>query len=211
MTATGKWIWNTASGSTIDLTSTTVNPDAAPTSTPRQGGFTLRNRWNGTTLANTSVGSNSVANNNMYTCAGLPGSSSNTEPVNTMKILEVPERTYVKDLHVYAVKSETAPITTFTPVAALSTTDLANTVIFAGAYQNDRPTSSASYVEASDLVQLTSVNSAAEDGSVPVAGHVFGDIPLTQKTLVPTWAMSKIDSTIASAEKPMTTSFFFQQ
>ena len=29
-----------------DLTDVTVNPEAAPTSTPRQGGFTLRNRVN---------------------------------------------------------------------------------------------------------------------------------------------------------------------
>jgi hypothetical protein len=211
MTATAKWIWNTASGSLIDLTSTTVNPSAAPTSTPRQGGFTLRNRFDGTQLAGTSIGSNSYSNDTLWEAADAPSSSSNTEPVSRMKILEVPERTYVKDLHVYAVKSETAPITTFTPIATVHASDLENTVIFAGAYQNDRPTSSASYVEASDLVQLTSLNAVAEDGSAPVAGHVFGDIPMTKSTLVPTWAMSAVDSTIASAEKPMTTSFFFQQ
>jgi len=211
MAAVAKWIWNTAGGSTIDLTSTTVNPDAAPTSTPRQGGFTLRNRWDSSKLANTSIGSNTVANNNMYTAAGVPGTSSNTEPVNTLKILEIPERTYVKNLKVFAVKSETAPITTFTPVAAVDASDLEFTVIFAGAYQNKKPTSSAVYVEASHLVQITAVNSGAEDGKGVLKGHVFGDVPLTKSTLVPTWVMKDVDSSIASSTKPMTTAFLFQQ
>lgn len=203
MAAVAKWKWTTASGSLIDLTSTTVNIDAAPTATPRQGGFVLRNRFKS--------GSLSVGNKNLWTAANLPSASSNVEPVNRMKVLEVPDRTFVRDVQVFAIKSETAPGLTFTPIAAVGASDLDGTVLFAGAYQNKVATSSTSYAAASHLVQITAVNSLAEDGKSPVAGHVFGDVPITKATLALTHLMRSVDSSIASSTKPMATSFFFQQ
>jgi hypothetical protein len=43
--------FKTDSGSVIDLTSTSTNPGAAPVTTQRQGGFTLRNRVNFSNVA----------------------------------------------------------------------------------------------------------------------------------------------------------------
>lgn len=89
------------SGENINLTSVAVNPDAAPESTPRQGGFTIRNRWNCDSL--------SAANKQTFG----PFSASITasaKSANTIKVLKVPERTYVKaPVRVFAVKSETIP------------------------------------------------------------------------------------------------------
>jgi hypothetical protein len=42
---------NSSASTTFDLTDPSINPSAAPQSTPRQGGFTLRNRINFTNVA----------------------------------------------------------------------------------------------------------------------------------------------------------------
>ena len=202
MAALTSWKWTTAGGSLRDLTTTDNNPSAVSPSTPRQGGFTMRQRFNCSYL--------SSSNKNLWTAANLPAGS-NVEPVNRIKVIQVPERVYVKDFMVYAVESQTAPIFTFTPVAAVGASDLVGTSFFAGAYWNKVKTSSASYAAASDLVQVTAVNSLADHDGNAVAGAVFGQIAVTKATMVPTWAMNKVDSSIANSTKPMGTAWKFEQ
>jgi hypothetical protein len=202
MAALTSWKWTTASGSLIDLTSIAVNPSAAATITPRQGGFVARNRFNASNL--------SAANKNLWTAANLPAGS-NVEAVNRMKVLEIPERVRVNDFSVYAVDNQTAPNFTFTPVAAVGASDLVGTSFFAGAYWNKKETSNASYAAASDLVQVTAANSLADDGTGVVAGAVFGQIAVTKATLVPTWVLQDVDSSIAGSTKPMNTAWKFRQ
>ena len=93
--------FTTSSGEIIDLTSTAVNPDAAPAATPRVGGFTLRNRWNCDNLA--------AANKQTFGPMSASVTAS-AKSANIIKVVKVPERTLVKaPIRVYAVASETIP------------------------------------------------------------------------------------------------------
>ena len=88
-------------GETIDLTSTTVNPDAAPTATPREGGFVLRNRWNCSNLA--------TASKQTFGPFSASVTASATS-ANIIRVLKVPPRTLIKaPIRVFAVASETIP------------------------------------------------------------------------------------------------------
>lgn len=88
-------------GETIDLTDPTVNPDAAPTATPREGGFVLRNRWNCSNLA--------TANKQTFGPFSASIAASATS-ANIIRVLKVPARTMVKGpIRVFAVASETIP------------------------------------------------------------------------------------------------------
>ncbi|MHA2067621.1 MAG: hypothetical protein ACXABY_24930 [Candidatus Thorarchaeota archaeon] len=106
-------------GSAIDLTSLSTNVDAAPVATPRQSGFTLRNRFEGSlavTLSASAVtgASSQVANNPIY-------------------IMEVPAHTLVKNINVYAVEGKTVPGHAFTysgTSASLSANDQALNIGF---------------------------------------------------------------------------------
>jgi len=82
-------------GSLVDLTSVSVNPDAAPETTPRQGGFTLRNRF-GAGLAD------------LLSTSAVTGASSAIAD-NPVAVLNVPARTLVTGLHLFSVPGETAP------------------------------------------------------------------------------------------------------
>lgn len=91
----------TTTGETIDLTSTTVNPDAAPTATPREGGFVLRNRWNCDNL--------STANKQTFGPFSASVTASATS-ANIIRIMRVPKRTILQaPVHVVAVESQTIP------------------------------------------------------------------------------------------------------
>jgi len=91
-----------ASGSNINLTSTTINPIAAPTTTPRQGGFSLRNRINFTNVA--------AANKTTFEITSAAKSTASQVGANIFQMLAVPKRTVVKGpIRVFAVASETVP------------------------------------------------------------------------------------------------------
>lgn len=93
--------FTTTSGNVIDLTSTAVNPDAAPAATPRQSGFTIRNRWNCNNLA--------TANKRTFEAMDASTTASFTK-ANILKVLKVPRRTVVKaPVRVFAVEGETIP------------------------------------------------------------------------------------------------------
>jgi hypothetical protein len=137
---------NIGSGVNIDLTDPDVNPQAAPTSTPRQGGFTLRNRVN---FANVSA-----ANKQAFKINATPSSAS--QDANVLRVLEVPERTLITDFDVFAIKSATIP--GFGPQGSQPATPggsmLASAIIGFDAELNVKPTSSASYAAASHLLPL---------------------------------------------------------
>ena len=194
-----------------DLTDVTVNPEAAPTSTPRQGGFTLRNRVNFANVA--------AANKKLWI---IDDATFSDDAINNFRILEVPERTYVKDLTVFAVASETQPMFKVTGAkasnASITASDLDAMTLSFGADQNKKPTSSASYSAASHLVTLTTVNAEGVDGYGAVGGDIFGNMKLkavasdanhpttaSLGNLVFVDTFSKIDSSIASPLEPMQT------
>jgi hypothetical protein len=160
----------TTLGTVVDLTDTDVNPDAAPTSTPRQGGFTLRNRINFSNV--------STSNKTMCTFDATPATTA-TVP---FRILEVPERVYVKDLMIFAVKDQSVPTVHITGAQSsnldIKDSDFSLMTVSFGAQRNKRPTSHASYVAASSLVDLTTVNGEQTAGMGTVAGNIFGALKL---------------------------------
>ena len=90
------------SAATINLTDVLVNPDAQGVTTPRQGGFTTRNRWNCDNLADKAT---FTASDVTFTSA----SSVATIAATHFKVLEIPKRTMVNQVNLHAVHSETAP------------------------------------------------------------------------------------------------------
>jgi hypothetical protein len=83
----------TYAGTAIDLTDPAVNVDVAPVATPRQGGFTLRNRFEGSlavTLSGSAASGSSLDNNIIY-------------------VLEVPPHTLVERINLFAVEGKTVP------------------------------------------------------------------------------------------------------
>jgi hypothetical protein len=153
---------NSTASTVIDLTSTSINPGAAPTSTPRQGGFTLRNRINFTNVA--------LANKKLFNIAS---SGAAAQAGNVLRVLEVPERVQVNRVNLYAVKSETVPGSVAVGSASgLHASHLASAAIGVGVEQRSKPLSSASYNALSHLdLQLTAQNGMG-------AGAQFGEIAL---------------------------------
>lgn len=151
-------------GETIDLTDTDVNPDAAPTATPRQGGFVLRNRFDCANLA--------AANKQTFGPFSASVTASATS-ANIIRVLKVPPRTLVKGpIRVFAVKSETIPghVTAgAATVASLNSAGAAGQLGFT--LQNYKDPS----LTAASMVRFvgTSVN-----GNTVLAGQPLGGIPL---------------------------------
>lgn len=203
-----------------DLTDTDVNPSAAPTATPRQGGFVLRNRIDFDEVA--------AADKSIWIIASAELTG---DAINSFRVLEVPERTFVKGIKVFGIKDAEPP--TFTCVgakasnASITASDLNLSAWCFGADRNKKPTSSASYVAASHLVTLTTDNAEADDGAGAVAGSVFGQTMLkmadeggtadgdkyssSETNLQFVDRFQKIDSSIANPLEPMGTSMKFTQ
>lgn len=192
-----------------DLTSVATNPNAAPTATPRQGGFVLRNRVDFDNVA--------AASKSMWI---IDDATFNDDAVNMFRILEVPERTYVSKVKIFGIKDATPPQLRFAGAkgssnSSLTASDMDAAALCFGAYRNKKPTSHASYVEASHLVMLTTVNGEADDGAGAVAGSVFGQTMLNVVASDGLWSsnaniimvdqFTKIDSSIGSPLEPMNT------
>lgn len=178
--------FKTDSGSTIDLTSTDVNPDAAPQSTPRQGGFTLRNRVN---FANISAANKQLTK--------FASASSASQVANILQVIEVPNRTLVKSVNVFGIKSQTAPATSVSFTASgLNASHLASAVIGLNPQLWSKPAST-SRVAASHLDALTT----AQD--TRLAGAAFGAIPLQKagdSCAFEANKVEKIDSSMTAAQ-----------
>ena len=204
----------TTLGSTVDLTSVAINPDAAPTATPRQGGFVLRNRVNFDNV--------SSANGKMWTVSDATPTTETTVP---FRILEVPERVFVKNVKIMAVKDETHPHFYITGAQSsnldIKASDFNLMTLSFGAQRNKKPTSSASYAEASHLVDLTTVNAEGVDGYGAVGGDVFGNLKLVGVLSDASYSsipnikfvdtFKAVDSSIGSPLEPMQTAKLVQQ
>jgi hypothetical protein len=180
-------------GTAVDLTDVSVNPAAAPTTTPRQGGFTLRNRVN---FANVSA-----ANKLMWTVTDQTPATETTVP---FYVLEVPSRTLVKDLRVFSVQGQTVPGFDLDYVAAPTNSDLDATVLEWGATRNRKPTTHASYAAATDLLALTTVDAEANYADGMLGSAPFGDMKLKVATneLVFADQFQALDSSLANPLEP---------
>jgi hypothetical protein len=78
-----------SSNTTYDLTDPDVNPGAVNQATPREGGFTLRNRMNFANITAPTVATGCVA--------------------NVLKVLKIPKRTVIRNLRLHAIRGTTAP------------------------------------------------------------------------------------------------------
>ena len=196
----------------VDLTDTDTNPSAAPTATPRQGGFVLRNRIDFSEVA--------AASKSIWTIASAELTG---DAIYNFRVLEVPERVFVKGVKVFAIKDATPP--TFSCVgakasnASITASDMNLSAWCFGADKNKKPTSSASYAAATHLVTATTVNAEADDGAGAIGGSVFGQAMLNMVEEVGTgpgdvYASSEvnlqftdrfqtIDSSIANPLEPM--------
>jgi len=187
----------TTLGTAVDLTDPSVNPQAAPTSTPRQGGFTLRNRVNFTNVSASNKAAMTVNNVAMTTLPAVP-----------FYILEVPERTYVKDLTLFAVEGETVPGFSMSNVSSPTNSDFDSMTWSFGAHRNRKDVTNASYSAATDLVHITTVpaNQACAVGGV-IAGDVFGNLDVKVNTNNLVWIdlFDAIDGSLATSAEPMQT------
>lgn len=186
----------TTLGTAVDLTDPTVNPEAAGVVTPREGGFTLRNRIN--------FGRVSAANKLMWTVTDATPATETTVP---FLILNVPKRVYVKDIVVMAVAGETVPGLDLSYIAAPTNSDLDQTTLDFGCHKNRKSVASASYVEASDLLAATTLNGEANTADGEVAGAPFGEMKLKVSTNEYEFvdAFKAIDGSIASPLEVMQT------
>jgi hypothetical protein len=179
----------TTLGTAVDLTDTDVNKVAAATSTPRQGGFTLRNRIDFSKVT--------AANKLMWTCSDVTPATDTTNP---FYVLEVPERTLVKDLRVFAVKSETVPSFSTYTVAAATDSDLDQVVLEFGAHRNKKPTDASSYAAATHLVALTTVSSEANTPDGALGSAPFGEMKMvmTSDAMVFVDPFQTVDSSLGN-------------
>ena len=181
------------SAATIDLTSTSVNPDAAPVSTPRQGGFTLRNRWNASNLSSTNK-----ATLNTSDLGAVLASSILAIAAPHFRILEVPPRTMVHGMNIYAVHSETAPNHQFEysgaagNSVAFAAVDLTGTAlrIYTQAYISASQSSLATHANAVTLGKLE-----LED-PVPASSDTHGGI--LGSTITASWSSLSVPTTAAT-------------
>jgi hypothetical protein len=152
---------NTSSDNVSDLTDTDINPGAAPTSTPRQGGFTLRNRVNFSNVP--------ASDNKLFTLTG--GTAATTGRL--LRVLEVPKRTLINCVSVFAVEGETVPGTVIVGSSGgIHASALDTAAIGLGVEQRSVPENDDSYDADAHLdIQLT-----AQDGMG--AGAQFGEFAL---------------------------------
>jgi hypothetical protein len=164
MAAGHNYKFTATTGETIDLTDPTVNPDAAPTATPREGGFVLRNRWNCSNLA--------AANKQTFGPFSASVTASATS-ANIIRVLKVPARTLVKaPIRVFAVASETIPghvVAGAATMASLNSAGAAGQLGFTIQNYKDDALTAASMVR----YVGTSIN-----GNTVLAGQPLGGIPI---------------------------------
>lgn len=156
--------FTTTAGEVIDLTSATVNPEAAGHVTPREGGFVIRNRWNCDKLA--------AADKQTFGPMSASVTASATS-ANIIKVLKVPKRTLVKGpVRVMAVASETIPghaVLGAATKASLNSAGAAGVLGFTGYAYNDNSQTAAS---------LKRHVATAIYGNTVVAGCALGGIPI---------------------------------
>jgi hypothetical protein len=150
---------NTSAANISDLTDPSINPDAMATTTARQGGFTLNNRVNFTNVA--------LGDSKLFTLVGATAATAG----RLLRVLEVPERTMVSAVNLFAVYGETVPGSYLVGSSGgVHTNHLGSAAIGVGIEQRSKPVDDASYSALSHLdMQLTAQNSMG-------AGAPFGEI-----------------------------------
>jgi len=180
------------SAATVDLTSVSTNPDVAPVSTPRQGGFTLRNRWNCSNLSGN--------NDRTFTTSDVTFTSASsvaTIAATHFKILEVPPRTMVNQINMFAVHSETAPNHQFEysgsagSSVAFASVDLTGTAlrVFAQGYISASQSSLAAHASCVTLGKLET------EDPVPASSDTHGNI--LGSTITASWSSLSVPNTAA--------------
>lgn len=152
----------------IDLTDNTINPDAAEMSTPRQGGFTLRNRWDCTKLALTGKDVTFAAGDIVHVTSAAAAVFTNTP----FTVLQVPARTMVNNLSLYNPTGETGPGHQFyysgsTSAAGNTANNIKSTTLtFHGAaWKKSNGTSVATHVDGLGEIDLAAVGASASGGT----------------------------------------------
>lgn len=172
MAATHDIVLQTSAANIMDLTDPTINKSAVgSTTTPRQGGFTIRNRINAD-----QVGVKNVT---------MPASalySTTKVAVNQLYVLDVPKRTTVKSINLYSVVGESRPEHTYahkTADASAAANDvIAHTLTFSSkAYKKEDQSAFAAIVAGNlgefDIAAMTSstsvIGTSTLNGGVPAA------------------------------------------
>lgn len=157
-----------ASGSTFDLQATVNNPDAAPIATPREEGFTLRNRINWSNAKNsTNLTADGSAN------------------ANILRILTVPKRTLIRALSFGVVPGSSATTHAWTSASG-SPGSAAKFQVGVQGWHN----ASQSTIKTLGNAFITSISMDASSGAISSTASLFGEVstntPWTQAVNVGT-------------------------
>ena len=154
--------------SVVDLLSVDVNPDAPAPSTPRQGGYTLRNRFNASTLARGSYDVTTAAGG----IAVVKSTTAGTWTHNPLAVLEVPARTMVRDISLFAVHGQTNPGHQYyysgsASAAGNTASNIKSTTLtFYGApWKKSTGSSVATHVDGFGNINLSAVGASASGGT----------------------------------------------
>ncbi len=167
---------------TKDLTTTVKNPGATAMATPRQGGFTLRNRIN---FAN-------VATADKKLC--ILTASASTNPTDVLLVLEVPNRTIVRTVDIFGVPSLAVPQHAI--VTASGAASLLSTAIMAitGATWSKPDTATRVLATHCDLI------TAAVMGEP--AGAPFGNVGITSQATSCNFTATQVEKIDSSMTTP---------
>jgi hypothetical protein len=158
-----KWQVNGTAASDVDYTSISTNPDVVPVATPREGGFTLRNRWNAANISSSSV----------EMAASFAKGTANIT-AKRFRIIEVPANTHVHGIHLRTPSASDVPVMSNTIAGKMSTDSNAfdtSYLQFGGAC----------WKEAAQT-NLLGTEGLAPNGFASQTGAVLGGFPLTVKT-----------------------------
>jgi hypothetical protein len=171
-----------------DLTSVSVNPGAYNEATPRMGGFAIHNRAD---FAN--IGASAAL---LSTSGGVNNSTAASQTAHVLGVLRVPERTFVKNLKIYAVPGATAPNHSWSLTTATSATasDWSTAELTFGARAYKRSPHDPSYT---GLASAGAVDSPGYTGST---GEVFGALTILSATgSLPRGTIAALPSAISAS------------
>ena len=186
------------SAGTVNLQDPDVNQWAAPISTPRQGGFTLRNRWKCADLT--------TANRSLFETSDWASTSSGSDATlaaTHLQAITVPKRTLVKDLTLFAVKGEAGPNTlckfggAADPVLASDLNEV-NVNVYAHAYKSASQSSLASSLVEMCQIDTEDPDDASSDTHGWFDGAILGQSASWDSLSVPTAAAMPLKMDLAS-------------
>ena len=190
-------------GTAVDLTDTSVNSDAAPVTTPRQGGFTLRNRWDCSKLAATGHDVSFSAGEIVHVTSAAAATWTN----HPFTVLEIPERTMVRDIMLANPTGETGPGSQFyysgAATAAGNTASNTKTVtwtFYGAAWKKSDGTSVATHVDGLGEIDLAATGASASGGTFGGSklGAATWNASSSSKISTPTNAGVVMENTMAS-------------